>query len=59
MNAGWRAGRTDQLNESTEWERAVLYAPVPEPSTYVAGAMLAVAFSVQGLRSLRRRQQAT
>ena len=59
MNGGWRAGRTDQLNESTEWERAVLYAPVPEPSTYVAGAMLAVAFSVQGLRSLRRRQQAT
>ena len=59
MNAGWRAGRTDQLNESTEWELAVLYAPVPEPSTYVAGAMLAVAFSVQGLRSLRRRQQAT
>ena len=59
MNAGWRAGRTDQLNESTVWERAVLYAPVPEPSTYVAGAMLAVAFSVQGLRSLRRRQQAT
>jgi hypothetical protein len=31
---------------------------VPEPSTYIAGALLALVFGVQGLRSLRSRKQA-
>ena len=32
-------------------------APVPEPSTYFAGALLALVFGVQGVRSLRSRKQ--
>lgn len=32
-------------------------APIPEPSTYVAGTMLTLVFGAQGLYSLRRRQQ--
>ena len=33
-------------------------APVPEPSTYLAGALLALVFGVQGVRSLRNRKTA-
>ncbi len=32
--------------------------PVPEPSTYLAGALLALVFGVQGVRSLRSRKHA-
>ena len=31
--------------------------PVPEPSTYLVGALLALVFGVQGVRSLRSRKQ--
>jgi hypothetical protein len=31
---------------------------VPEPSTYLAGALLTLGFGVQGVRSLRSRKQA-
>jgi len=31
-------------------------APVPEPSTYIAGALLLLPFGVSALRSLRRKQ---
>lgn len=33
------------------------FAPVPETSTYCAGALLALVFAAQGLRSLRSRKQ--
>jgi hypothetical protein len=34
-------------------------AAVPEPSTYLAGALLALVFGLHGVRSLRRRKQTT
>jgi hypothetical protein len=37
------------------WQRTV--TPVPEPSTFVAGALLVIAFGVQGVRRLRQRKQ--
>lgn len=44
--------RLDDINVNA------LDAVVPEPSTYIAGAMLALVFGVQGVRSLRSRKQA-
>ncbi len=36
----------------------IVAAPVPEPSTWVAGAILALGFGLQSVRSLRKRNQA-
>jgi hypothetical protein len=34
------------------------YSAVPEPSTFIAGALLALPFGVQGVRYLRNRKRA-
>lgn len=57
MEGGWRAGMNTSLNDSTVWERAVLFAPVPEPSTYIAGALLTLPFLSRGMRYLRTRNK--
>jgi hypothetical protein len=56
LEPGWRAGYADWLNSSVDWERAVLFAPVPEPSTYLAGALLLLPFGASAMRSLRNRK---
>ena len=43
-----------------EWDRTILDAQitaVPEPSTIIAGVLLAVPFGMQGIRSLRNRKK--
>ena len=42
----------------TRSEIADAFAPVPEPSTYLAGALLLLPFGLQGIRHLRCRKQA-
>ncbi len=40
------------------WRGYDVVEPVPEPSTYLAGALLALVFGVQGFRTLRNRKTA-
>ena len=46
-----------QVAESEPWGVLGSTAPVPEPSTYIAGAMLLLPFALQGLRKLRGTKQ--
>jgi hypothetical protein len=47
-----------ELNSSSDFSGAFYYAaPVPEPTTMVAGALLLLPFGFQGLRYLRNRKQ--
>ncbi len=55
LEQGWRAGYADFLNDNPNWERVVLYAPVPETPTYLSGLVLTIPFGIYGLRQLRRR----
>ena len=53
-----KAGQNfDGQHLTPEMAFQVEMTPVPEPSTYITGAMLALVFGVQGVRSLRSRKQ--
>jgi hypothetical protein len=43
-------------SDSATWDYVVA-TPVPEPSTFIAGALLVIPFAGQGLRSLRRNRR--
>ena len=62
---GYREASAGTVNEIRVWNSALAqseiadaFAPVPEPSTYLAGALLLLPFGLQGLRHLRSRKQA-
>jgi hypothetical protein len=59
LTGGWRAGTTEGLNSSSDWERIVfttnsITAAVPEPSTW---AMMILGFCGLGFMAYRRRSQ--
>jgi hypothetical protein len=56
VNGAGTSGNPTGLRVEMTGNAAV--APVPEPSTYIAGALLAIPFGLQGIRCLRNRKQA-
>jgi hypothetical protein len=55
---GWGLNSPSNLQDGLDFNGTISVVPVPEPSTFVAGVLLALPFGVQGVRLLRNREQA-
>jgi len=57
--ATWGVHATGNYDELFRNALATVGTPIPEPSTYLAGALLLAPFGASAIRSLRNRKQVT